>query len=415
MPLLIRNKQLIEIKKWKLQNVVNLENRFIPCISTMRLKGVKLDKYAWLEAFQKYTALEQAKLAELKEVAEINWNSSQQVARVFKELGVPVEIIDKKKSTEEDTIFKDTVSRYHLSKYGKKYPIVKPYLEYKGYQRLTSTYGEKFLKYLNLVSNKVHPNFIQMVTTGRMASSGFNAQNIPAGKGKEGFREAFVPESGNSFVVCDYSSQETRILADLCKDPNMVSFFNGADTDFHSYTARKVWKVEVQQEIKNPDTHEIIQIGINEDLRRSAKTVSFLIPYGGGATKLSEGMQIPLKEAEEIISGYFSVYPELNKYFKKMHNLVEQLGYIRVDNYSKRLIYIKYYEEYSRLKEFIEYTKKRYGTKDIPKGVWKRFFTIKGEMERQVQNYRIQGLGANQTKLAACMFYEHCLKNKIDA
>ena len=174
MPLLIRRIQIKKLSENSLTEAIKLENRFLPLLAEMELKGIYLDAELWTENYNEY----QQKLTDAEEkligLYDINWNSSKQVVKVFKELGIPTKVIDKTKSIGENKIYKDSVQETHITKYKDKYPIIKDYLEYKGLQKLSSSYGEKFLKHIHPVSNRVHSDFIQIITTGRLASNNPN-------------------------------------------------------------------------------------------------------------------------------------------------------------------------------------------------------------------------------------------------
>lgn len=48
--------------------------------------------------------------------------------------------------------------------------------------------------------------------------------------------------------------------------------------------------------------------------RRRAKTANFGIIYGISAFGLSQRLEIPRKEAKDIIDGYFESYPKVKEY-----------------------------------------------------------------------------------------------------
>ena len=52
---------------------------------------------------------------------------------------------------------------------------------------------------------------------------------------------------------------------------------------------------------------------------------------------------------------------------------------------------------------------------EVPKKVWKDFYTAKGQIERMSQNYPIQGTGAEMTKIACILFSRAVKANKLDA
>lgn len=95
-----------------------------------------------------------------------NWNSSKQVIKLFKSLGINTTTKDNKDSVRE-LVIKD-----------QDHPLIKLYLKYKQLAKLKSTYGINFLKYVSDITNRVHSNFHQILNTGRTSSTSPNLQNI---------------------------------------------------------------------------------------------------------------------------------------------------------------------------------------------------------------------------------------------
>ena len=87
------------------------------------------------------------------------------------------------------------------------------------------------------------------------------------------------------------------------------------DQDIHTVTAQKVFHVDT----------------VDSEQRRRAKAVNFGIIYGIGPWSLSEDIGVTVKEAENFISRYLEVYPEIKDYmtniveFAKTHGYVETL------------------------------------------------------------------------------------------
>jgi len=85
-----------------------------------------------------------------------------------------------------------------------KHPISEAILEYRGLEKLLSTYIEKLPNNLNPKTKKIHANFNQIGTdTGRFASYEPNLQNIPS-KNKE-IRLMFTASIGHVLVGGDFS------------------------------------------------------------------------------------------------------------------------------------------------------------------------------------------------------------------
>jgi DNA polymerase I-like protein with 3'-5' exonuclease and polymerase domains len=77
--------------------------------------------------------------------------------------------------------------------------------------------------------------------------------------------------------------------------------------------------------------------------RHAAKTVNFLIIYGGGANKLAETLKITRGKAYEIIQNYKSRYPGVFDVMEKAQNVAEEKG--RVKYWSGRWRHFKYPSE----------------------------------------------------------------------
>ena len=150
--------------------------------------------------------------------------------------------------------------------------------------------------------------------TGRLSCAAYNAQK-PMGvsfhtlprETKTNIRSMFVAEKGKAFVTVDYSAMELRVLAHIAKEKSMQYAFQSGQ-DLHSYTARLLFNKE----------------DITKEERQIAKTVSFLIVYGGGAFNLAETMRIPMDRAEEIIKNYQRVYPGIFKYMEFINNYIRE-------------------------------------------------------------------------------------------
>ena len=126
----------------------------------------------------------------------------------------------------------------------------------------------------------------------------------------DNIRSLFIAPNNWNFITVDYSAMELRILAHIARESNMQkAFIEGAD--LHSYTAKLLFQKE----------------DISKEERQIAKTVSFLIVYGGGAFNLSETMGIPVRRAEKIISSYKKVYPGIFTYMDFVNEFIKENGY----------------------------------------------------------------------------------------
>jgi len=406
LPLQINRAQEVLLQETDQTTCARLENEYSLVLGDIETNGFYLDPRLWDEIRLEV----EEKLAEalkilnqwlldnrLDDYIGINWNSSKQVGALFKEIGIPIQILDKEKSKlSSEPVYKDSVQRTNIEQHSERFPFVKLYLTMKEYQKSLNTYGSKFLSNIHPSTGRVHSNYNQILNTGRMSSTSPNLQNI---KRDSDYRKCFVPASqSNVLVVTDYAAQETRIMGDLANDPAMIDFFNNKGGDPHSFTASRMYGVEVSKDV-------------NTDLRFYAKRLNFGIPYGMSEYKLAKDFGVPLEEARDFINRWFETFPGLKPYFNKVKLFVRENGYIVTDPVTKRRYYPPEYTEYIYYKDLIDYYKSR--GYEIPKYFWSRFYSSLGKIEREAQNYPIQGTGASMTKYASILFRRYVQENDL--
>lgn len=166
----------------------------------------------------------------------------------------------------------------------------------------------------------------------------------------------------------------------------MIDFFLNGDGDIHSFVGRNMFKCEVSKTV-------------NPHLRQQGKITNFTISYGGGAHKIADTFQIPLSEAKALIDMYYTAFPQLKDYFKEEQEKAVRQGYILIDEVTNRRSYDSRFLHYKQVVDSM----KAHGT-PIPSGVYGAYNRYKASLERNAQNYRIQGTGGSMTKLAAILF-----------
>ena len=289
-----------------------IEEPMIDVLADMELAGVRVD----CEALARYGVELNNHLARLeKEICEIadepalNINSSRQLGEI---LFGKLRITDKPKMTKTKQYSTD---EEYLTGFAKEFPIVDKILEYRGVKKLLSTYVEALPKLVNSTTNRIHTSYNQAVTaTGRLSSTNPNLQNIPVRDelGKP-IRAAFVPSEGNVLVAADYSQIELRLMAHLSGDKALIEAFMLGE-DVHSATAAHLYG-------KSPSE-------VTSDERRRAKTANFGIIYGISAFGLAQRLDIPNRDAKELIESYFASYPDVKRYMDEAVANATNSGYV---------------------------------------------------------------------------------------
>ena len=289
-----------------------IETPLISVLAEMETEGIKLDANALNtlagELIEDLKTIE----SEIFELAggDFNIASPKQVGEVLFER---LKVIDKPKKTKTGQY---ATNEDVLSQLAGKHPIIDKILDFRELQKLKNTYVEPLPTLINLKTGHIHTSYNQIVAaTGRLSSDNPNLQNIPirTKRGQE-IRKAFVPRNDDFILLAsDYSQIELRILAELSQDDGLIeAFLNGLD--IHSATAAKVFGVNLED--------------VNRDMRSKAKAVNFGIAYGQGAFGLSQKLNIPRKEAKDIIDSYFEQFHKLKSYQSEVIELARERGFV---------------------------------------------------------------------------------------
>ena len=168
---------------------------------------------------------------------------------------------------------------------------------------------------MNPSTGRVHTSFLlAATTTGRLASSNPNLQNIPIKsiEGKE-IRKAFVSQEKYNLLSADYNQIEMRILADLADVKELKKAFNNNE-DIHSITASQVFNVKIKD--------------VTSELRRKAKAINFGIIYGISQYGLAKQISVSTIEADQFLKSYFKKFPEIKDYMSTTINFCRKSGYV---------------------------------------------------------------------------------------
>lgn len=349
----IRDIQIDKIRKEGLSNVFDLECRFLVPLCEMELNGICIDVERWRKIMHEVElekdilkAQVQASLDKLCPqttlfgVSLTNVDSNPQLKKALLSMGLELESVDSKA----------------LELY-RGLPVIDSLLGYRKANKLISTYAEPLIAKINEYTGRLHTDFKQMVSTGRLSSSNPNLQNIPR---KQKFRSCFVAKEGYSLVTADMSGAELRILGNLSKDPIFIESY-ASGQDLHTRTASEVFGVPYNEVAKN------------KEMRNAAKAINFGLCYGMSAAGLAARLNIKKKEAETMIGKYFDRYKGIKKYLDKAAKDAVTNRFSTTVSGRKRYYSVPPYDHPDRKK-------------------------IQGSIERQGMNAGIQGANADTIK-----------------
>lgn len=389
----IRELQLARLSELNLLEVMDLENRAVYVFAKMSYDGICLDSTKWLEVAditEKATeelhkelddiVLHEPKLKKFvppfitqnlfgfeERILNINWSSPVQKLKILNTLGLKV----------------DSVGERVLQKNKKVHSLLPKLLEYSKMSKLSSSFGRDFTKFINKQTGRVHASFWQILSTGRISVSEPNLNQIPSkGPLAKAIRAAFVSAPGYKMVGGDYSSFELAIIAEYSKDELWISTLKEGG-NLHSALCARTFNIP-EEDVKNPFPPKPTLT-----YRDVQKTVDFGLAYGMSHFKLADTIDVPEKEAIDIITKFFKVVPAVELFLTKLGNFGKSHGYIETP------------KPFRRVRWFPQYKGEATGLKEL------------GEIERASKNMPIQGCNASVIKLALIKVQERIDKDNL--
>ena len=161
---------------------------------------------------------------------------------------------------------------------GIDHPLASVILDWRASSKRLGSYYSSFLYYQSSIDGAIHPGIFQSGTrTGRMSMRNPALQTIPKGEDSDlqwdadddvvdpaAVRRCFIPPEGHCLFMPDYDQMEYRMMLDCAEEMGVIRKINDHGLDVHTATA----------EVMGVD-------------RKSAKTINFMLLYGGGAQKLA--------------------------------------------------------------------------------------------------------------------------------
>ena len=300
------------VKEKCFQVYENLEIPLVDVLARMECQGIKVDKKILSqlsETFAKNLKVLEKKIYKIAG-EEFNIGSTKQLGDILYE---KLKISGTKK-TKKGNFATNVNVLEDLAGKGHEFP--KLVLDWRQKSKLKNTYTDTLPEYIDPKTKRIHTSFLlAATTTGRLASSDPNLQNIPI-KSKEGkeIRSAFVAESGHSIISADYSQIEMRVLAHVGDVKELKKAFRNNE-DIHSITASQIFDCDIKK--------------INEDMRRKAKAINFGIIYGISSYGLAKQISVSNPEAEQFLFSYFKKFPEIKDYMQETLKFCRKHGYVK--------------------------------------------------------------------------------------
>ena len=289
----------------------DIERPLVSVIGQMELDGIKVDPLILKEMSSDFAKKIQELEKEIHTEAgtEFNIGSPKQIGEIlFDQMG-----LSGGKKTKTGQWSTDVSTLEKLSAQGHK--IVSDILEWRGLAKLKSTYTDALQEQINPDTGRVHTSFSMAGTsTGRLASSDPNLQNIPI-RTEDGrrIREAFVAEEGHVLLSVDYSQVELRLAAEMADVAALKQAFKD-NVDIHAMTASQVFGVPLDE--------------VSSDLRRQAKAVNFGIIYGISGWGLAKQLDCDPGDAQEFINKYLDVFGEIRDFMEEQKEFARQYEYV---------------------------------------------------------------------------------------
>ena len=362
-------KFLKNLKSEKLINIYEIfEKPLIKILAYMEIEGVEIDS-KFLQSLSKKFEKKILKLEkDIFKISkkEFNIGSPKQLGEIiYNDLKIAGLKRTKKggfatsASVLEDLAFK-----------GNKFP--KLILDWRQLSKLKNTYSDALPEHVNPITKRVHTSFLlAATTTGRLASSDPNLQNIPikSDDGKD-IRKAFKAKKDHLLISADYNQIEMRILADLADVKELKKAFKN-DEDIHSLTASQIFNIDIKK--------------VNQDHRRKAKAINFGIIYGISQYGLAKQINVTNYEAEEFLNSYFGKFPEIKVYMDNTIKFCRKSGYVN----------------------------NIFGRRSHFNGINDKNFNVRNFQERAAINAPIQGSASEIMRLAMIRLDKKLSENKI--
>jgi len=266
------------------------------------------------------------KLSELSVIDDVNPNSNADMGLLlFTKEGFGLRAVEFSKKTKAPSITEAHLKKVAVTAQGDAKDYIELLLKYKGRVKQHKTYVKGVAKAVAYNEDgRVYSSYnFGNVVTGRLSCStysvgkerkGISFHTLPRPDENDAvnLRSMMTADEDKVFVAADFSQAELRVLAQCCKDKNLIEAFNSGQ-DLHSFTASLVFGKDAKD--------------VTKQERQIAKSVSFLIVYGGGPNKLAEQIGKSVGYCKNIFRAYQDAFPKVFDWINFVHKFVKTNGY----------------------------------------------------------------------------------------
>jgi len=283
-PLLIRE---------EVQHIFDIETELLPILINLTLRGIRFDRNKAEQVISEYRDREAKLIKDIRKTCDspVDIWAAASIAKGFDHLGV---------AYPKTTNGLPSFTKSFLDSC--EHPVAKMIVEARELNKTHGTFLQPYLEF-SKGDSRIHPHVNQLrsdeggTVTGRLSMANPNLQQVPARHEVIGplVRSLFLPEEGDMWASCDFSSQEPRLLvhyASLLSLPGaekmVEAYHQDPDTDFHQMVADMA--------------------GIK---RKQAKTIGLGLMYGMGKGKLAASLDMGMEEATDLLEVFHKKVPYL--------------------------------------------------------------------------------------------------------
>ena len=316
----------------------NIEMPCVDVVVQMEDTGVKFDFDYNRELQEKYHNILDEREAKFHEVCEmyreeidaytgdvkldnpINIGSPKQLAALLYDIAKFPLYYDKKKKKETRSTAEDALIKLDN-------PLSKAILDYREFATIVSTFIDKLPDCVNPKDGRIHCKFNQYgADTGRFSSEDPNMQNIPSHN--KDIRKMFTASDGYVLMSSDYSQQEPKCLAALCRE-------HGDSQMYDTFMEGKDLYSEIASKAFNKTYEECREFNVDgttnkdgKERRSQAKSILLGVLYGRGVPSIAEQLGTSTNKAQDIKESVFRGFPAIKKFEEDSIEMAKTKGYV---------------------------------------------------------------------------------------